>query len=219
MAAKNRPSRPPRLSPAQQESPDTLSPEEVARRRAQIERDAAAANRLAAQRLLNDGARLLRAQRPAEALAPLQQAYALAPDDPDVAVTLGGALVMNARWNTAVSFLEGAVEQHPFNARLLMNLAAAYLGRLEYSSASAQEKAIETFKQAIEIDPVAENAHYSIGLIYAERQDWPEAENWFQAALRANPNDRDAILWLRRLEAAQTARLANSPGEDSLAED
>ncbi len=219
MAAKDRSSRSPRLSPAQQESPETdpgywaLSSEELARRRVQIEREARMARELAAQRLLNEGARLLRTQRPADALAPLQQAYEIAPDDPDVAVTLGGALVMSAqysgsaRWSAAVGFLEAAVEQHPENARLLLNLAAAHLGRLEFSSFAAQERAIGVYKRAIEVDPVAENAHYSIGLIYAERQDWPEAESWFQAALRAYPNDADAGLWLRRTRSAQVAPL------------
>lgn len=214
MAAKARSSRPSRLSPAQQESPETLSFEELARRRLQIEREDRLARELAARRLLNEGARLLRTQRPAEALAPLQEAYELAPDDPDVAVTLGGALVIGARWSTAVSFLEAAVEQHPENARLLLNLAAAYLGRLEFSSSAAQERAIGAYKRAIEVDPVAENAHYSIGLIYAERQDWAEAESWFQAALRAYPNDADAALWLRRTRSAQDSSGAEQKSEE-----
>ncbi len=174
---------------------------------------------LAAKRLLNEGARLLRTQRPAEALAPLQQAYELAPDDPDVAVTLGGALVMSARWSAAVGFLEAAVEQHPENSRLLLNLAAAHLGRLEFSSFAAQERAIGVYKRAIEVDPVAENAHYSIGLIYAERQDWPEAESWFQAALRAYPNDADAGLWLRRTRSAQMTSLPENPGGEQQGEE
>lgn len=214
MTANDRSSRPPRLSPAQQESPDTLSSEELARRRVQIEREARMTRKLAAQRLLNEGARLLRTQRPAEALAPVQQAYELAPDDPDVAVTLGGALVMSAQWSAAVGFLEAAVEQHPENSRLLINLAAAYLGRLEFSSFAAQERAIDVYKRAIEVDPVAENAHYSIGLIYAERQDWSQAESWFLAALQAHPNDADAGLWLRRTRFAQE----NSGAEQQNAE-
>jgi len=219
MAAKDRSSRSPRLSPAQQESPATLSSEELARRHVQVEREARMARELAVQRLLNEGARLLRTPRPSQALAPLQQAYELAPDDPDVAVTLGGALVMSAMWSAAVDFLEAAVEQHPENARLLLNLAAAHLGRLEFSSFAAQERAIGVYKRAIEVDPVAENAHYSIGLIYAERQDWPEAESWFQAALRAYPNDADAGLWLRRTRAAQMTPPPENPDSEARSEE
>ncbi|NOX62881.1 MAG: tetratricopeptide repeat protein [Chloroflexi bacterium] len=154
-------------------------------------------------RLLNEGARLLRAERAEEALAPLGRAYELAPDDPDVAMTYGGALIMNAKWSKAVAVLEKAVSQHPENARLWLNLAAAYLGRLKLSSRQAQERAIEAYERAIAIDPVAPSAHYNVGLIHAERKDWEQAEQWFQAALRANPADKDAAYWLERVRAAR----------------
>ncbi len=153
--------------------------------------------------LLNEGARLLRSQRPAEALKPLQQAHALLPDDSDVAITLSGALVMANKWSKAVTFLENAVEQHPDNARLWLNLAAAYLGRLEFSSLVRQNQAIGAYEHAIALDPVAPSAHYNIGLIYAEQKSWGQAADWFQAALRANPNDRDAATWLKKTRAAQ----------------
>lgn len=148
--------------------------------------------------LLNEGARLLHAQRFAEALPLLERAYQLLPDDPDVLVNLGGALVMNAKWSKAVALLENAVERHPSHATLWLNLAAAYLGRLELSSRSRQEQAIEAYKKAIEINPVAPSAHYNIALIYAERQDWPQAVFWFEEALRANPADRDAARLLEK---------------------
>jgi len=151
--------------------------------------------------LLNEGARLLRSQRPEEALTPLRQAHKLAPDDPDIAITLGGALVMAAKWSRAVRFLEEATAQHPHNARLWLNLAAAYLGRLPFASHQAQDRAIAAYERAIAIDPHLANAHYSIGLIYAERKDWPQARAWFQAALQVDPLDQDARVWLRRIAA------------------
>ncbi|NOZ73070.1 MAG: tetratricopeptide repeat protein [Chloroflexi bacterium] len=144
----------------------------------------------------------MRAQRFGEALPLLQRAYQLLPDDPDILVSLGGALIMNAKWSRAVALLEKAVTKYPEQANLWLNLAAAYLGRLEISSYSRQEKAIEAYKKAIEINPVATSAHYNIALIYAERQDWPQAVSWFEAALRANPADRDAA---RLLEKARQA--------------
>ncbi|MCO6453008.1 MAG: tetratricopeptide repeat protein [Caldilineales bacterium] len=155
--------------------------------------------------LLNDGARLLRSGRNAEALASLEQAYALAPDDPDVAITYGGALVMNAKWSRAVALLEMTAEKHPQNAQVWLNLAAAYLGRLEFSSRSAQDKAITAYERAIACDPVAPNAHYNVGLIHAERKEWDAAAAWFQAAVRANPADRDASWWLRKARTAQNS--------------
>ena len=128
-----------------------------------------------ALQLLSEGARLLRSQRPAEALPPLLRAHELLPDDPDIAITLGGALVMANKWSKAVTHLERAVEQHPDNARLWLNLAAAYLGRLELSHRSRQDQAIEAYIKAIELDPVAPSAQYNIGLIYAEQESWEQA--------------------------------------------
>ena len=159
-------------------------------------------SRQEAIQLLNEGARLLRSQRPAEALPPLQQAHELQPDDPDIAITLSGALVMANKWRKAVAFLEGAVELHPDNARLWLNLAAAYLGRLELSSRTRQDQAIEAYEQAIALDPVVPSAHYNIGLIYAEQKSWEQAADWFQATLRANPADKDAAYWLKKARAA-----------------
>ncbi len=93
-----------------------------------------------------------------------------------------------------------------------LNLAAAILGRLPISSRSRQDRAIEAYKRAIELDPVAPSAHYNIGLIHAERKDWDEAIRWFQEAIRANPADKDARWWLQR---AQQARDEASQKEDS----
>ena len=156
-----------------------------------------------ALQLLNEGARLLRSQRPAEALPPLRKAHELLPDDPDIAITLGGALVMSNKWNKAVTLLEPATARHPDNAQLWLNLAAAYLGRLELSSLSRQDQAIAAYKKAIELDPVAPSAHYNIGLIYAERKSWAQAAQWFQAAVRANPADQDAVYWLKKARTSQ----------------
>ncbi|NUQ39071.1 MAG: tetratricopeptide repeat protein [Caldilineales bacterium] len=149
--------------------------------------------------LLNEGARLLRSQRPEEALAPLREAHKLAPHDPDIAINLGGALVMAAKWSRAVRFLEEAVARHPHNAHLWLNLAAAYLGRLPLASRQAQNRAIAAYEQALSIDPQAANAQYNLGLIYAERQEWEQARARFQAALATDPQDRDAALWLQRV--------------------
>ena len=161
-----------------------------------------AETRAEAFRLLSEGAKLLQSQRPAEALPPLERAHELLPDDPDIAITLGGAMVMNNKWNKAVTFLEEAVADHPDNARLWLNLAAAYLGRLEFSSRKRQDQAIAAYERAIELDPVAPSAQYNIGLIYAEQKDWEQAAHWFQAAIRANPADQDSAYWLKKARSA-----------------
>ena len=100
-------------------------------------------------------------------------------------------------------FWKSAVVQHPHSARLWLNLAAAYLGRLELSTRKRQDQAIAAYKKAIELDPAAPNAHYNLGLIYAERKEWADAADWFQAARRAHPADRDATIRLKQARQAQ----------------
>ncbi|MCP4167472.1 MAG: tetratricopeptide repeat protein [Chloroflexi bacterium] len=160
-----------------------------------------------AYQLLREGARLLRSQRFAEALPPLEQANELKPHDADIAISLGGAYVMNGKWSKAVTLLENAAERYPGNVRLWLNLAAAYLGRLELSSRPRQEQAIEAYQRALELDPKAPSVQYNIGLVYAERKDWAQAEVWFAQALNADPGDRDAAKWLKKVRDAQKPEL------------
>ena len=155
-----------------------------------------------AYKLLGEGVRLLNAGRHGEAIDVLKKANELLPDDPDIMITLGGAMIMAGKWNSAESFLEDAVQKHPENARLWLNLAAAILGHLKLSPRDRQDRAIAAYERAIELDPVAPSAHYNVGLIHAERKDWEQAIQWFEAAVRANPLDKDARLWLERARKA-----------------
>jgi len=161
------------------------------------------ATRKRAYDLLKEGVRLINAGRYGEAIDVLEEANRLLPDDPDIMMTLGGALIMARKWTRAERFLEEAVEKHPENARLWLNLAAAILGRLETSPRYRQDRAIEAYKKAIELDPVAPSAHYNVGLIYADRKDWDQAVRWFEDAVRANPADKDARWWLEKARKAR----------------
>lgn len=156
-----------------------------------------------AYHLLKEGVRLINAQRYGEAIEVLEEAHRLLPDDPDIMITLSAAMIMAGKWNKAERFLQTAVEKHPDNPRLWLNLAAAILGRLEFSTRERQDRAIEAYRKAIDLDPIAPSAHYNVGLIHAHRQDWDEAIRWFEDAIRANPADKDARI---RLQQAREAR-------------
>jgi len=152
--------------------------------------------------LLEEGVHLLNNRHFSKAVDLLQQAQKLLPDDPDIMITLSGAMILDGRWHTAERFLEKAVTQHPDNPRLWLNLAAATLGHLKFSTRKRQDKAIVAYERAIALDPIAPSAHYNVGLIHAERKDWEQAIQWFEAAVRADPADKDARLWLARARKA-----------------
>lgn len=156
--------------------------------------------------ILNESARLLRANRPGEAISVLEPLRARLPDDPDIAINFGGALILQRRWSRAVAILREAVDAAPDNALLWTNLAAAYLGRLETSGPKHQAKAISAYESALAIDPGAPNVHYHLGLIYKRQGNLSRAAALFQRALEIDPNDRDARFWMNKLSAMLVER-------------
>jgi len=168
---------------------------------------------------LNSSARLLRANRPGEAavlLLPLHQQH---PTHPDVAINLGGALILQRKWKQAVQVLLPAARLNMNNAMLWVNLAAAHLGRLETAGPKQQQQAISAYEQALRADPKAPNVHYHLGLIYKEQGNLSRAAALFQRALDVNPNDKDAKMWLERLSQLIVAQSAAQTDPQTGAED
>jgi tetratricopeptide (TPR) repeat protein len=208
-------SKPAPLSESQKASPETMSPEELARRRAEVAALAAEARQRRGHELLAEGARLLGQRRPGEASSRLAEAAELLPANVDVAINLGGAYILQGKYDKAVSVLEQATSLAPANAMLWVNLAAAHLGSLELSGPRQQERAIAAYQRALEIDPATPNVHYNLGLIYKDRQDWAKARDHFTAALGVDAGDADALTWLdtvARME--QQVQAADPPGPE-----
>ena len=149
--------------------------------------------------ILNESARLLRANRPGEAITLLEPLRADFPTDPDIAINMGGALILQRKWSKAISILRKAVESTPDNVLLWTNLAAAYLGRLETSGPKHQKRAISAYEEALRIDPSAPNVHYHLGLIYKQQDNLSRASALFQRAMEINPIDKDARYWMEKL--------------------
>jgi tetratricopeptide (TPR) repeat protein len=191
----------PTLGENQFQSPETISPQKLASRRAQIQIDSEEAKRRRGHELLAEGARLLGLRRAGEAAKVLEKAHQLLPDSVDVAINLGGAYVLQRRYNQAVSTLEQASQMAPDNATVWVNLAAAYLGRLETSGPQRQDQAIAAYQRALQIDDRAPNVHYNLGLIFKDRRDWQRAREYFLHALEVDQGDRDARYWLDHLAA------------------
>jgi cytochrome c-type biogenesis protein CcmH/NrfG len=152
-----------------------------------------------ARRLLNEGAKLLRQQRPVEAAEQLDQAWQLDPTLIEVAINLGGAYVMQGRNADAVRVLEEASRVEPDNIMIWINLAAAYLGPLETSDDAGQLKAIAAFERALALDQKAPSVNYNLGLIYRQRSETEKAAAHFWRALDVDPSDNDARIRLRQL--------------------
>ncbi len=153
-----------------------------------------------ARTLVGEGARLLAERRPGEAVAKLSEARELDPMNVPAALNLGGAYILQGKYRLAAPVLEAASMLEPDNAMIWTNLAAAYLGKLPFSSAEDQDRAIQAYERALGLDPAAPHVHYNLGLIYLERNDRPRAAAQFEKALQVDPADRDARMYLDKLQ-------------------
>lgn len=170
-------------------------------------------------RALSEGAWLLRQNRPQEATERLLPLWEMAPTNADVAINLGGAYILQGKWNKAERVLSRAAELHPDNVMIWINLGAAHLGRLELSGPKQQERAIRAYERALALDPLAPNVHYHLGLIHKDRGDIDQAAIAFERALEVDPADRDAKYWLDWLARQRQARAEAQAAADDPALD
>jgi Flp pilus assembly protein TadD len=152
------------------------------------------------RQLVGDGARLLAARRPGEAVTRLSEARKLDPQNVPAAINLGGAYILQGKFRLAVPVLEAASQLEPDNVMIWTNLAAAYLGKLPLATEDHQAKAIKAYERALALDPQVPHVHYNLGLIYIERKDFQHAAAHFYRALETDPTDRDARLYLDKLQ-------------------
>ena len=162
--------------------------------------------------LVGEGARLLAAKRPGEAIVKLTEAWELDSQNVAVAINLGGAYILQGKHDRAIPVLEAASLLEPDNAMVWSNLAAAYLGKLPLATSERQQKAIEAYEWVLALDERAPHIHYNLGLIYLERDEPLQAASHFQSALETDPNDRDARYWLDKIR--EGARTDRAPDED-----
>ena len=154
-----------------------------------------------ARRLLNRGARILEQGETRKAIPVLEEAYDLDSESVPILISLGGAYVVSDQHQRAIPLLEKAKAAEPQNAMAWINLGAAYLGNPVLATGSQQLQAVTAFEKALEIDPTAPSVHYNLGLVFVDRGDTDLALAAFRQAARVNPHDRDAQIWIGRLEA------------------
>lgn len=149
--------------------------------------------------LLRQGTEALHRGDIAKATRFLERAHGLDPDNQDAALNLGGAYILSKKFTQAVALLEPLSERDPHNPMVWTNLGAAYLGNPILAREAEQLRAIAAFERAIELNPAAPNVAYNLGLVHLDRQNNEQALHWFQQAVQANPNDRDARRFVEQL--------------------
>ena len=132
------------------------------------------------------GVALKMQHRDDEALAVMQKAAALVPDDPDVHNNLGSALRESGQHALAITHFERALALNPDFPDALNGLA------ITLKQQGDPERVISLLKRAIELRPTFPEAHYNLGNAIKAEGDLDEAVQCYMEALKLRPGYADA---------------------------
>ncbi len=115
----------------------------------------------------------------------LRQAISTEPDNPNNSLLLSNIATMQrfqGQYAEAIRNYTMALDMTPQAVTLLLNRAALYTTIDSLSLAEAD------FKRVCDLDPTNTEARYSLGMLAVEKQDFKQAENYFNQIKRINPN-------------------------------
>ena len=117
------------------------------------------------------------------AIASLQTAYNLNPDDMDIYINLGTAFFEKGSYDNALAIYKKALENAPYSPRIHCNLGYLYWGK------GYVEEAIKEYEKAIKYDNTYDIAYNNLGVIYLDDLGKvKKAIELFEAAKKYNPN-------------------------------
>jgi protein O-GlcNAc transferase len=152
------------------------------------------------------GAVLVQLGHTNEGIRELEKALAIKGNDSSAQLNLALALEQSGQPAKALPWfikLETAArtEKHPLSATVLDAYARSLAATHQLAAATAK------MKEAIAESPQNAELHDELGSIYAQRQDWSNAHQSFNAALQADPN-----LAMAHLHLALTLQAEQQPG-------
>jgi tetratricopeptide (TPR) repeat protein len=135
-------------------------------------------------------------QKPVDALDLLVRAHKLAPENTDVIYYLARVSMSQNYYEDSIPLLESGLKIAPQRVDL-----RAALGESYFMSGRA-EKAIEEFKQLIEVDPTARSYAF-LGLCYRQLGRFDEARRYFQEGLKKDPRNPSCLFNIGYIEERQ----------------
>jgi tetratricopeptide (TPR) repeat protein len=135
-------------------------------------------------------------QKPVDALDLLVRAHKLAPENTDVTYYLARVSMSQNYYEDSIPLLESGLKIAPQRVDL-----RAALGESYFMSGRA-EKAIEEFKQLIEVDPTARSYAF-LGLCYRQLGRFDEARIYFQEGLKKDPRNAMCLFNMGYIEERQ----------------
>lgn len=125
-----------------------------------------------------------------EAAAAFRRAYEMAPEDPSAINNLALAYIDDQEWISAVGLLAEAIDAHPDNSSLRLNLGLAQLGM------GNDDGAAQSFEEAIRNDPTNDSGYavaaaLHLARFHRERGQWNAVADQAQRAITWQPDNPD----------------------------
>ncbi len=126
-----------------------------------------------------------------------REALRLAPDDPSISNNLGLVCTNQGRYTEAVSFFRKALELKPTDPNPHLNLGIAYEKMGQNASAETE------FRTTLSLSPQHDNsqAHFKLGALYVAEDRRAEALREYEAGLKSDLTNRDALAAMGRLSS------------------
>ena len=125
----------------------------------------------------------------------LRRAIELSPNDPQSEALLGWALMLQEKYDEALTWFQKVLVREPQNALARINVGYICLKKNIFG------EAIEHLSRAIRLDndkKATLYAHFYIGLVYLERDMFEDAQTFFQKTIALGPNLIEAYYELGR---------------------
>jgi tetratricopeptide (TPR) repeat protein len=125
----------------------------------------------------------------------LRKAIELSPNDPQSEALLGWALMLQEKYDEAITWFQKVLVRQPQNS-----LARINVGYICFKKKNWNE-AIEHLSRAIRLDndkKATLYAHFYLGLVYLERDMFEDAQTFFQKSILLGPNLIEAYYELGR---------------------
>jgi tetratricopeptide (TPR) repeat protein len=116
------------------------------------------------------------------------------PTSPDAHFNLGRAYLSNEMPVEGIRQMMAYISYIPDDSDAFFNLGCAY-GMLEMNG-----RAIDSYRKAISLDPANYRARVNLGILYTGIGELGLARMELEAALRFNPNDPQAMMFLRYIK-------------------
>ena len=125
----------------------------------------------------------------------LKRAIELSPNDPQSEALLGWALMLQEKFDEALSWFQRVLTREPQNSLARINVGYICIKKKNWS------EAIEHLSRAIRLDndkKATLYAHFYLGLAYLERDMFEDAQTFFQKTIALGPNLIEAYYELGR---------------------